>query len=63
MYFMSNYISAIKFDTFIKNFKNINTITVSHEFKFVIKYYQRNQMVFPVNNPLEEFPIDKPSLL
>lgn len=25
---------------------------ISHEFKFVIKYYQRSQMVFPVNNHL-----------
>lgn len=63
MYFMSNYINAMKLDTLIKSFKNISTVKISHEFKFVIKYYQRSQMVFPVNNPQAEFSTDKLSLL
>lgn len=53
----------MKLDTFIKSFKNINTVKVSNEFKFVIRYYQRSQMAFPVNNPQEEFPVVKLSLL
>lgn len=63
MCFLSNYISAMKLDTFIKSFKNINTVKISHEFKCVIKYYQVSQMVLPFNNPKEEFSIDKLSLL
>lgn len=35
---------------------------MSYEFKFVIKYYQSSQMVFPLNNPWAEIPIDKLSL-
>lgn len=46
MYIVSNYINAMKLDTFIKSLKNINMVKISHEFKLVIKYYQRSQIVF-----------------
>ena len=48
MYIVSNYINAMKLDTFIKSFKHINLVKISHGFKFVIKYYQRSQLVMPL---------------
>lgn len=63
MFSLSNYISAMKLDTFIKSFKALHTAKISHEFKCVIKYYQVSQTVFPFNNPKEEFSIDELSLL
>lgn len=59
MRFMPPYVQCNAVRHVIKSFKNINTVKISPEFKFVIKYYQVSQMVFPVNNPEKEFSIDK----